>query len=121
MTASLYGASAEYALHSLLILSARGEPVSVRDLAHFQELPMRFLAKLFARLQKAGLVVGREGIHGGYDLAHSPERISVLDVVDAPSIPSARSSRVARSAGAAPCSSRSRRPGAWPGPVASTT
>jgi len=79
----LYGASAEYALHSLLIMVARAEPVSVRDLANFQKLPEPFLAKLFTRLKKAKLVQGREGIHGGFTLARPPERISVGEVLAA--------------------------------------
>jgi Rrf2 family protein len=83
LKSSLYGASAEYALHSLLIMLARTEPVSVRDLARFQTLPERFLAKLFTRLKKAGLVRGREGIQGGFTLARLPERISVMDVLAA--------------------------------------
>ncbi len=83
MTSSLYGASAEYALHSLLILAARTEPVAVRDLARFQKLPERFLAKLFTRLKKAGIVEGIEGSRGGFVLARVPARISVLDVLSA--------------------------------------
>lgn len=83
MRSYLYGASAEYALHSLLIMIARTEPVSVRDLARFQNLPERFLAKLFTRLKKAGLVNGMEGIRGGFTLARPPERISVMDVLEA--------------------------------------
>jgi Rrf2 family protein len=79
----LYGASAEYALHSLLIMVARTEPVSVRDLARFQALPERFLAKLFTRLKRAGIVHGMEGIRGGFALARPPERISVMDVLAA--------------------------------------
>jgi Rrf2 family protein len=79
----LYGASAEYALHSLLIMVARTEPVSVRDLARFQKLPEQFLAKLFTRLKKAGIVNGIEGIRGGFALAHPPELISVMDVLAA--------------------------------------
>jgi Rrf2 family protein len=79
----LYGASAEYALHSLLIMVARTDPVSVRDLARFQSLPERFLAKLFTRLKKAGIVHGMEGIRGGFALARPPERISVMDVLAA--------------------------------------
>lgn len=79
----MYGASAEYALHSLLIMVARSEPVSVRDLARFQRLPERFLAKLFTRLNKAGLVTGIEGIRGGFALARSAEEITVMDVLEA--------------------------------------
>ncbi|MBI5443943.1 MAG: Rrf2 family transcriptional regulator, partial [Deltaproteobacteria bacterium] len=73
MKSYLYGASAEYALHSLLIMIARTEPVSVRDLARFQNLPEKFLAKLFTRLKRAGLVNGMEGIRGGFTLARPPE------------------------------------------------
>jgi Rrf2 family protein len=79
----LYGASAEYALHALLIMVGRTDPVSVRDLARFQRLPERFLAKLFTRLKMAGIVHGIEGIRGGFVLAHPPARISVMDVLAA--------------------------------------
>jgi Rrf2 family protein len=80
---SLYGAGAEYALHSLLILAGRPEPASVRDLASFQKIPERFLAKLFTRMQRAGLVRGREGISGGFILAVPPDQIRVMDVLAA--------------------------------------
>lgn len=83
MSSSLYGASAEYALHSLLLLCGRDEPLSVRDLARFQKLPERFLSKLFHRLKKAGLVVGAEGMLGGYRLSRPPAQISVQDVLAA--------------------------------------
>jgi Rrf2 family protein len=83
MTSTLYGASAEYGLHSLLILAGRKEPVAVRDLARFQRLPERFLAKLFTRLKKAGIVEGIEGSRGGFMLAREPEQISVMDVLSA--------------------------------------
>jgi Rrf2 family protein len=69
LKSSLYGAGAEYALHSLLVIAAREAPVSVRDLARFQDLPGRFLAKVFSRLEKAGIVRGIEGIGGGFVLA----------------------------------------------------
>ena len=83
MSSSLHGASAEYALHSLLVLAARSEPVSARDLARFQELPERFLAKLLTRLEKAGLVGAIEGVRGGYRLARPPAQITVQDVLEA--------------------------------------
>ncbi len=80
---SLYGAAAEYALHSLLTLAARKAPASVKDLAGYQQIPERFLAKVFTRLTKAGLVAASEGIAGGFVLARPPEAIRVVDILDA--------------------------------------
>jgi Rrf2 family protein len=83
MRSYLYGAGAEYALHSLLILATADAPMSVMDLARFQEIPERSLAKMFTRMRQAQLVVGTEGIAGGFALARSAEHIRVLDVLDA--------------------------------------
>lgn len=82
---SLYGANAEYGLHCLLYLvdqAAQG-PVSTRDLAEFQGISASLVAKLFTRLQKAGIVESAEGIRGGFRLAKPAGDISVYDVVRA--------------------------------------
>lgn len=76
----------EYALHSMLILSrtAEGESgPSAKDLAELQCIPAEYVAKLFTKLNKAGLVRATEGVRGGFTLAHRPDAISVLAVVDA--------------------------------------
>ena len=76
----------EYGLHCLLYLS---DPVagvgeaSAKDLAELQGIPVEYVAKLFTRLSKAGLVVATEGVRGGFRLARPAARISVLDVVNA--------------------------------------
>ncbi|WP_295998519.1 Rrf2 family transcriptional regulator [Rugamonas sp.] len=76
----------EYALHCLLLLADlppdAPEP-SARDLAELQGIPAEYVAKLFTKLNKAGLVIAAEGVKGGFALARKPERISVRDVVDA--------------------------------------
>lgn len=76
--------SVEYGIHCLLWLvdPASGQPSS-RDLAELQGISPSFLAKIFPRLEKAGLVTAAEGVRGGYRLARSPEKISFLDIVDA--------------------------------------
>jgi Rrf2 family protein len=82
---TFFGSSVEYGLHCLLHLVEpfeQGQPSS-RELAEFQGISPSYIAKLFTRLEKAGLVVSAEGIGGGFRLARSPERITVLDVVDA--------------------------------------
>ncbi len=78
------GTGVEYALHCLLWLVAPLEQrPSSRDLAEIQGVPAAFVAKIFQKLEKAGLVEASGGIRGGYRLARQPEDISVLDVVDA--------------------------------------
>ena len=83
MKSYLYGAGAEYALHSLLILATSEAPISVVDLARFQQIPERYLAKVFTRMKDARLVVGTEGIAGGFALARPAADIRVVEVLDA--------------------------------------
>jgi len=74
----------EYGIHSLLVmLDADGHPLSSRDLADFQGISHSLLAKIFPKLEKAGIVRASEGVRGGYRLARQPEAISFLDIVDA--------------------------------------
>lgn len=81
---SLFGVSVEYGLHTLLWLIADNpKRASSRDLAEMQGVPPAMLAKIMPKLEKAGIVVSRDGISGGYELAKSPEEITMLEVVDA--------------------------------------
>ena len=76
--------SVEYGIHCLLWLvdSDCGQPSS-RDLAELQGVSPSFVAKIFPKLEKAGIVSAAQGVRGGYRLARNPAEISVLDVVDA--------------------------------------
>jgi Rrf2 family protein len=82
---SLYGSSVEMALHCLLNLAGRPaeSSASTRDLAEFQGVSASFVAKLFTRLEKAGLVAAAQGAAGGFRLARPAAEITVRDVVDA--------------------------------------
>lgn len=76
----------EYGIHCLLFLvdeSGEGRDASVRDLAELQGVPVDFLAKIFTKLARAGLVAATEGVKGGFSLAKAAGGISVLDVVRA--------------------------------------
>ena len=76
--------SVEYGLHCLLWLVAPMEDsASSRDLAELQGISPSFLAKIFPRMEKAGIVKASEGARGGYRLARPADEITVLDVVDA--------------------------------------
>lgn len=82
---SLYGSAAELALHCLLNLAGRPaeSSPSTRDLAEFQGVSASFVAKLFTRMEKTGLVSAAQGARGGFRLARPASDISVLDIVDA--------------------------------------
>lgn len=76
--------SVEYGLHSLLWLAGReATPISTRDLADFQGISHSLLAKIFPKLERAGIVRASEGASGGYVLSRSPKDVTFLEVVDA--------------------------------------
>ncbi len=76
--------SVEYGIHCLLwLVGNENRPISSRDLAELQGVSPSFLAKIFPKLEKAGIVRASEGVRGGYLLARPAEDISFLDVVDA--------------------------------------
>jgi Rrf2 family protein len=76
--------SVEYAIHSLPWMTAAGnKPLSSHDLAEFLGISHSFLAKIFPKLENAGIVRALEGVRGGYTLACAPEYISFLQIVDA--------------------------------------
>lgn len=76
--------SVEYGIHCLLWLvdPASGQPSS-RDLAELQGISPSFVAKIFPKLEKAGIVQAAAGVRGGYRLARAPAEITVLAIVDA--------------------------------------
>jgi Rrf2 family protein len=83
---SFISTGVEYGLHCLLYLTespAGVKEASVRDLAELQGVPQDYLAKLFTKLAKAGLVVATEGVRGGFALARPAKAITVAQVVEA--------------------------------------
>jgi hypothetical protein len=61
----------EYGLHCLLYLSDPGAGVreaSVKDLEELQGVPLDYVAKLFTKLSRAGIVIATEGVRGGFRL-----------------------------------------------------
>ncbi len=76
--------SVEYGIHCLLWLVYSGKSrASSRDLANLQGISPSFVAKIFQKLEKAGIVNANDGVRGGYQLAKPPEEITVLAIVDA--------------------------------------
>ncbi|POP45211.1 Rrf2 family transcriptional regulator [Superficieibacter electus] len=83
---AFYSSGVEYGIHSLMcMVDSKGDAreMSVREIAALQSVPYDYLAKIFTRLSKAGLVSSIEGKGGGFRLAKPAEHITVLDVVTA--------------------------------------
>ena len=76
---------AEYGVICALHLAKRaGEgPVTGREIAATEQLPVDYVEQILLRLRRAGLVKSTRGAHGGYALALAPDKISVRDVIAA--------------------------------------
>jgi Rrf2 family protein len=76
---------AEYGVICALHLAKRaGEgPITGRDLAERERLPVDYVEQILLRLRRAGLVKSTRGAHGGYALARRPHEVSVRDVIAA--------------------------------------
>ena len=76
---------AEYGVICALHLAKRvGEgPVTGRDIAERERLPVDYVEQILLRLRRAGLVRSTRGAHGGYALALPADQISVRDVIAA--------------------------------------
>jgi Rrf2 family protein len=76
---------AEYGVICALHLAKRvGEgPVTGRDIAASERLPVDYVEQILLRMRRAGIVKSTRGARGGYALARPPAEVSVRDVIAA--------------------------------------
>lgn len=77
-------AKTEYACLAMLELAAhygQAQPLRIRDIAEPHGIPARFLVQILLQLKGAGLVVSTRGAAGGYQLARSPEGVSLGEII----------------------------------------
>ena len=58
-----------------------GEPVTLAEVSSRQKISLSYLEQLFGKLRRHGLVDSVRGPGGGYNLAKSPNTISVSDII----------------------------------------
>ena len=74
----------DYAVRCILYLAQAKEQVAnVTEVSRQMHIPKTFLAKIFQKLAKAGLVASQRGMNGGFRLAKEPRKISLLDIMEA--------------------------------------
>ena len=76
---------AEYGVICALHLARRaGEgPVTGREIAEGERLPVDYVEQILLRMRRAGIVKSTRGAHGGYALALAAHEVSVRDVIAA--------------------------------------
>ena len=76
---------AEYGAICALHLARRAAegPVTGREIAELERLPVDYVEQILLRLRRAGLVRSTRGARGGYALARDSEQISIRDVIEA--------------------------------------
>jgi Rrf2 family protein len=79
-----FSKSTELAIHGLWMLANRRPAlVLISEMAKAQKVSESYLAKVFQKLARKGLVRSTRGKRGGFSLARLPEDISMADVVRA--------------------------------------
>ncbi len=75
----------DYGIQGILYLAKQPlEKVSLlQDVATQQNVPERYLAKIFQDLTKAGLIRSHRGAKGGFSLARPASQITLLQVIEA--------------------------------------
>ena len=76
--------ASSYAVHALMYMVRHSTllPITNKIIAKSEGIPEGYLAKIFQRLAKAGIVVSCKTGKGGYSFARPPEKISVTEVLD---------------------------------------
>lgn len=59
------------------------EPISLREIAKDQNIPLPFLEQIAIKLRRAGLVKSTRGPSGGYILSKDKKQISLADIMQA--------------------------------------
>ena len=74
----------EYALRGLAFLATcpPSAVIALADIAEAQDLPSTFLAKIFQKLHRHGLIAEPRGRGRGYQLARSPASITIRQILE---------------------------------------
>ncbi len=76
--------TAEYALRAVVFLASHdGRPMTASHIAEGTRVPASYLSKVLQALGRAEIVRSQRGLHGGFILARSPDRLNVLEVINA--------------------------------------
>jgi Rrf2 family protein len=76
--------ASSYALHAVLFMASQkiDKPMASHKIAEARKIPERFLLKVLKPLVSARILTSVKGPNGGYRLAKTAAKISVLDIIE---------------------------------------
>ena len=80
----IFSKACEYGIQATLYIATISERrVGIKEIAKELRIPVHFLAKILQSLSEKGVLASYKGVHGGFTLQRSPEKIYLIDVVEA--------------------------------------
>ncbi len=75
----------EYAIISMLSMADRekGQLTTARELSEQYNIPQEVAGKVLQRLARHSLIDSVQGVKGGYQLAHAPQDVDLIQVITA--------------------------------------
>lgn len=73
----------DYALRAMIHLSMnyKNGAVQIKEISAKEKIPQKFLENILLTLRKVGILNSRIGLKGGYELARSPDLITLGEVI----------------------------------------
>lgn len=79
----LYSKGCEYAIRGLMHLhNEQDSIVGIEEISARAQIPEHFTRKMFQVLARNGILSATSGPNGGYRLARSPEKVSLLEIIE---------------------------------------
>jgi Rrf2 family protein len=81
----MFSRATEYAVRALAYLAcqAPGKLSGAREIAEAEQIPMAFLWKILRVLTRRRIIRSFKGVRGGYELAKSPQKIALQEIISA--------------------------------------
>ena len=81
----MFSQTVEYALRAVIHLAQHqtAGPIDSQRIAEATQVPPSYLAKILQDLARTEILISKRGVGGGFQLALSPDELSILDVVNA--------------------------------------
>lgn len=75
----------DYALRAMIYLSMKYQKgaVQIKEISSSERIPQKFLENILLTLRKSGILISKMGLKGGYELARSPDLITLGEVIRA--------------------------------------